>query len=170
MDIGLTNEKSINQLVAHHSVIFKPEEKLMWVSSNPFQLGSYICYDLNKVFNMASHPEISDQITRDSLEIPCDPFLNKKGYIDFLYFKAFNEATRDGDFELVSERELRKYIDSNPEFYYTYVKAGDYYLAKGNYQKSLEYYKFAQQKEISSKVEREKIDDKILKLQDDTRN
>ncbi len=32
-NIGLINEKTINQLIAHHSVIFKPEERLMWVST-----------------------------------------------------------------------------------------------------------------------------------------
>ena len=47
-NIGLTNEKSINQLIAHHSVIIKPADGLMWVSTQPFQLGKYSCYDLNK--------------------------------------------------------------------------------------------------------------------------
>lgn len=169
-DIGLTNEKTINQLVAHHSVIFKPEERLMWVAANPFQLGNYICYDLNKIFNQVNPPGILDKITRDSLEISKDSLLYEKGYADFLFFKEFNVATREGDFKDVTEGDLMKYISSNPEFYYTYVKAGDYCYTQGNYQKSLEYYKFAQQKEISSKVEREKIEEKIIQLQDDTRN
>ena len=36
--LGYGNEKAINQLLAHHGIIFKPEEKLVWVSSYPYQL------------------------------------------------------------------------------------------------------------------------------------
>ncbi|MCE3280439.1 MAG: peptidase [Bacteroidetes bacterium] len=45
-DIGMGNEKSLNQLIAHHSVIFKPSKLEVWISTNPFQLGQYVCYDL----------------------------------------------------------------------------------------------------------------------------
>jgi hypothetical protein len=37
--IGYGNEKALNQLLAHHAVIFSPQKKLVWVSSNPYQLG-----------------------------------------------------------------------------------------------------------------------------------
>ena len=50
-DIGICNEKSLNQSIAHHSVVFQPEKLRIWVSSSPWQLGEYICYDLNKIFN-----------------------------------------------------------------------------------------------------------------------
>lgn len=169
-NIGMSNEKIINQLVAHHSVIFKPEERLMWVSSNPFQLGKYVCYDLNKVFGQKLPPAITDRIICDSLDIPYDSFLLKQDYSDFLLFKKFNAKTIDDHFDEITEQELNRYIASNPEFYYTYVKAGDYYSAQGNYPKSLEFYNFAKQKEISSKIEREKIEEKIIQLQDDTGN
>src|SRR5690606_13444427 len=36
--LGFGNEKAINQLLAHHAIIFSPEKKLVWVSSNPYQL------------------------------------------------------------------------------------------------------------------------------------
>ncbi len=50
-DIGLCNPMAINQFIAHHSVVFQPEKLLMWVSTSPWQLGEYICYDLNEVFS-----------------------------------------------------------------------------------------------------------------------
>ena len=34
-DIGMGNEKAINQLIAHHSIIFNPTKLQVWVSSNP---------------------------------------------------------------------------------------------------------------------------------------
>jgi len=34
-NIGLCNEMSINQFIVHHSVIFKPEKRLIWVSTSP---------------------------------------------------------------------------------------------------------------------------------------
>ena len=37
--IGLGNEKSINQLVAHHSIIFQPEKGLVWVSTRTLAIG-----------------------------------------------------------------------------------------------------------------------------------
>ena len=49
--IGFGNEKAINQLLAHHAVVFSPHKKLVWVSSNPYQLGEFVCYDLNKIFS-----------------------------------------------------------------------------------------------------------------------
>ena len=47
-DIGMGNEKAINQLIAHHSIVFEPKKLLVWVSTSPWQLGEYVAYDLNK--------------------------------------------------------------------------------------------------------------------------
>jgi predicted choloylglycine hydrolase len=162
-DIGMTNEKSINQFVAHHSVIFKPEERLMWVSTQPYQLGAYICYDLNKVFSGDRGQECNKAITVDSLEIPADPFLLTETYTDLLYYKQFVSNTNNNKFDKISENELKHFIGSNPEYYFTYNRAGDYYQHNNNRAKSVEFYNFALQKEISSRAEREKI---IKKLND----
>ena len=32
--LGYGNEKALNQLLAHHSVIFSPEERIAWVSTS----------------------------------------------------------------------------------------------------------------------------------------
>ena len=59
-DIGMGNEKLINQLIAHHGIIFQPEKRLVWISTTPWQLGKFVCYDLNKVFqlNLNANQEI----------------------------------------------------------------------------------------------------------------
>ncbi|MET0300342.1 MAG: C45 family peptidase, partial [Flavitalea sp.] len=47
-DIGMGNEKAINQLIAHHAVVFEPGKLVAWVSTSPWQLGEFVAYDLNK--------------------------------------------------------------------------------------------------------------------------
>lgn len=56
-EIGLANEKAINQFIAHHSVIFEPEKRIMWVSASPWQSGEYIAYDLNRIFACHYSPD-----------------------------------------------------------------------------------------------------------------
>lgn len=49
-DVGYCNDLSINQMLAMHSVIFKPDEKKIWVSTSPWQFGKFVCFDLDEVF------------------------------------------------------------------------------------------------------------------------
>jgi len=50
-ELGLSNEKAINQLKAHHSVIFIPEKLIMYVSASPYNLGEYMAYNINNIFD-----------------------------------------------------------------------------------------------------------------------
>lgn len=49
-DVGYCNDLSINQMLAMHSVIFKPAEKKIWVSTSPWQFGKFVCFNLDEVF------------------------------------------------------------------------------------------------------------------------
>ena len=49
-DVGYCNDLSINQMLAMHSVIFKPAEKKIWVATSPWQFGKFVCFDLDEVF------------------------------------------------------------------------------------------------------------------------
>jgi hypothetical protein len=51
VDIGPDNPRSVNQTFAHHSVIFRPAELLMWVCAAPGERGEYVCYDLKRIFD-----------------------------------------------------------------------------------------------------------------------
>src|SRR5690606_15497894 len=55
-NIGLGNELAMNQMIAHHSIIFMPDSLTFWVSTAPWQLGAYVCYDLRTIFNKKKNP------------------------------------------------------------------------------------------------------------------
>jgi hypothetical protein len=68
-DIGPDNPQSINQTFAHHSVIFKPGELLLWVCAAPGSRGEYVCYDLKKIF---AAPDFSAELRTSPLTIPAE--------------------------------------------------------------------------------------------------
>ncbi len=164
-DIGLTNEKGINQLIAHHSVIIKPEDRLMWVSTQPFQLGKYYCYDLNKVFANALTLKEKKEIIESGKTIQADPFLNSKQYINYTFFnkvKNYIQLCTKSDFNLnVSQAIIEKFIGSNSESYYTYWIVGDYYKKTGDLKKAIFNYNLALSKEVATEKEASKIKELI---------
>lgn len=162
-NIGLTNEKGLNQLLAHHAVIFRPEDKLMWVSANPFQCGEFICYNLDSVFAGAKTTLAGHEINVAGYTIPEDPFLKTRAYQDFLYFKQLKHyiqflTKKATTAELPANLE-NAFLRSNPESYYMYQILGDYYLSRKNSSKAKEYYQLALTKEISTLKEKEQIEE-----------
>ena len=84
-DLGLANEMAINQFIAHHSVIFQPEKRLMWVSTSPWQCGKYVAYDLNKIFNDTIN--LQHEIYSSNLTIPADEFAETPEFQHLLTYK-----------------------------------------------------------------------------------
>lgn len=161
-NIGLSNEKSINQLIAHHSVIFDNTNILAWVSTNPYQLGEYICYDLNKIFNISTDSLLND-IDEKELVIKADTFLYSDEYIKFNAYKNYINLYKSGkDF---SENEIDKFKNSNPEYFYTYFVIGNHYQKRKEFNKALEYYKIALSKEITTFNDKLKIEQEITNCQ-----
>ncbi len=158
-DIGEGNEKAINQLIAHHSIVFEPQKMLVWVSTSPWQLGQYVCYDLKKVFamnGMKQNIEISDS----SLNIAPDSFLLTNEYRNFEKFRRYKQALLDG-----TEINPDSLVASNPGFYHAYVLAADYLYKHKDYPKALRFYKTALTKEIATKNEAEHIRKQIKKIE-----
>lgn len=141
--LGYGNEKAINQLLAHHGIIFKPEEKLVWVSSSPYQLGEFVCYDLEKIFNSDFQGVISAQIQERN--IPKSKFLSTKEYENY-------EKYRILEHKIETDLNINKIIDSqsvmqlenlNPDYWKAYFIIGKVLLqnkdkrAKIYFEKSL---------------------------------
>lgn len=164
-NIGLTNEKGLNQLLAHHAVIFKPEDKLMWVSANPFQCGEFICYNLDSVFAGAAAFSGNNEINVPHYTVPADPFLKTQGYQNFLHFKKLKQyiqfLTKEAHTAQLPDNLEKAFIASNPESYYMYQILGDYYLSRNNTGKAKEYYEKALSKEIATLKEKEQIEEGI---------
>ncbi len=165
--IGMGNEKAVNQLIAHHSVIFKPSELKMWVSTSPYQLGAYLCYDLNRVF--ADTTEVTDRIWLEEESIAPDPFLHSE------QFKAFREYTRETirlkalinmeEAGSITDSEIEDYLHLNPHLYYPWYIAGEIYRLKGDVQRATEFYEQALSREIPRKVDRTQVEEAIESLE-----
>jgi isopenicillin-N N-acyltransferase-like protein len=140
--IGIGNEKALNQMLAHHSVIFEPEKRIMWVSTPPNVMGPYMAYDLNQIFSQTMPLATNHPIDRQELEIPVDSFIFTQAYKDFIEFKEINSEFKKSEKEqtMLPDSLINNYLTLNPEYYETYTTLGDYYLRIGDYQKSKIYY------------------------------
>jgi len=170
-NIGNGNELAINQLIAHHSIIFEPENRRLWISTAPWQLGSYLCYDLDSVFQNHSDRSDRSEIFLGDLQIPDDPFLTEKDYQDFITYKklllAFQKAIKGGDSLSDEDITVNDFIASNPEYFHVYYVLGQYFQEQENVDLARKYYNLALTKEVSSEVEKENIIQRLEECYDE---
>jgi hypothetical protein len=155
--IGYGNEKSINQLICHHSIIFMPEDQLVWVSTSPWQLGEYIAYDLNKIFSMDGLKDNRELIEED-LTIAPDSFLLTEDFNNFMKFRKMKQMLDEG-----MEVDAAELVRLNPAYYHASVMAGDIEFRKKNADLAIGYYMDALGKEIANKHEEDYIRSQIDK-------
>jgi len=167
-DLGMGNEKAINQLIAHHSVIFKPEQLKVWVSSSPFQLGEYVCYDLRYIFNSTPGLKSNQAINVAGEDIPVDRFLTSDDYQSFLRFRELKiillKAIKEPEKKQVTANFISEFIRSNPAYYDTYRMVGDYYRVHDDKKKAAENYKLALAKEVATLTEKEEISRQLTEV------
>lgn len=157
-NIGMGNEKAINQLIAHHSVVFEPKKLIVWVSTAPWQLGQYVAYDLNKVFALKGMKE-NKEIADSSLTIAADSFLLTPAFKNFEIFRTIKQQIQDG-----GKADTKTLVNSNPEFYNAYLLAGDYLYKQKDYAAALQNYNLALTKVIATKKEEDHIKEQIKKI------
>ena len=166
-DLGLANEMAINQFIAHHSVIFQPEKRLMWVSTSPWQCGKYVAYDLNKIFKDTI--DWQHEIYSSDLTIPEDKFIDTPEFQHLLTYKKLTPLLlkKIRKKEQIEESVLKTYQASNPSLYYVYEVIGDYYEAMQQPQQAIAYWQQALKKSIPKLQEKERIQQKIQKQSKD---
>jgi isopenicillin-N N-acyltransferase like protein len=158
-DIGLGNEKAINQLVAHHGVIFQPEKKLMWVSTSPWQLGKFVCYDLEKVF--AYDAKENREVYEAELMIPADSFLLTLQYRDYVKFSPYRFP-----FNPKGDLQPDSVIKWNPNSYHAFMLAADYYFDRKMWAKAVPLYETGLTKEIATMQERHYMEKNLEKCKE----
>ncbi|HEX5153703.1 MAG TPA: C45 family peptidase [Parafilimonas sp.] len=154
-NIGLGNEKTLNQFVAHHTIVFEPEKLKVWVSTSPWALGEFVCYDLNKVFSLKGLTK-DEEIYDSASTIPADNFLQTPEFKNFERYRQYTHLLSDG-----KEINTDSMIAANPDYYHAYVLAGDYWYNKEEWQKALGYYQEALTKVIATKPEEDHIKKQI---------
>ena len=157
--IGNGNEKAVNQLISHHSIVFEPQKLRVWVSTAPWQLGQYVCYDLSKVFALEGM-KVNREVAEDSLGIAPDPFLQTEEFRRFERFRKYKQALMDGQ-----EVNADSLVASNPDFYLAYVLAADYLYRKKDFKKALPFYRKALTLEIATGNEEAHIRKQINKIE-----
>ncbi|WP_288435663.1 C45 family peptidase [uncultured Chryseobacterium sp.] len=162
--IGYGNEKALNQLLAHHAIIFSPQKKLVWVSSNPYQLGEFVCYDLNEVFS--GKPLSQSLQAKTGLNIARDPFADSEefGYYEQskMLGREISEASENKHI-LLSDDLIPYYQSMNPDFWLVYYQSGKYYYHKKEYPKAKIAFDKALTKEITTVPDRENVEKYLRK-------
>jgi len=163
--LGFGNEKSLNQLLAHHGIIFKPKEKLVWVSANPNQMGEFVCYNLDSVFKERK-TDLIVSFEEEKLNIATDPFLETTAFKNYQKFKV-EDHKMDlylKNKETIPFEFIKNYQSLNPDYWVVYYKAGLYFYKKKYFQLAQSNFEKALTKEITTVPEKETIEKYLKKL------
>lgn len=165
-NIGYGNEKALNQLLAHHGIVFKPEQRLVWVSANPYQLGKFVAYDLKKIFGDSTRSNSKKWLSDPIKNIEKDSFLYSQAYENYEKFRKMGEEIKQavyGD-KALSTTFIEEFRMLNPEYWETHYWIGRYYYEKKYYLAAQIAFEEANEKEITTVPQQEKVQRYIKKL------
>lgn len=164
--IGYGNEKALNQLLAHHGIVFKPAERLVWVSSNPYQLGEFVAYNLNTVFSEAQNNTEAIPLNNKKLTIEEDPFQYTEAYLDYETYRMLSRQVEKAISvnKHLAPKMLEELQKLNPNYWQAYYLVGKYNYEKKYYRAALNAFEIAKTKEITTVPDQEQIDLYIKKI------
>ena len=171
-NIGFGNEMAINQLIAHHSVVFEPDSLNIYVCTQPKDFNPYVKFNLQDILNVVvethgrasnEHGRASNDFGRASdYKIACQYISvadsvrqsdEYRGYKGYLYLKSRKDLTSFPD-------ELPK---MNPMYFESYDIAGDIYIMFNAKEIACERWQKALECKIPKLAQRKAIEDKIKK-------
>ena len=161
--IGYGNEKALNQLIAHHGIVFQPKKKLVWVSANPYQLGEFVAFQLDSVFNNKITKRKS--LSENKLSIAHDPFLDTQTYKNYEEYRKERKVIEKiiDDKGYLYPHKLNNFVALNPEAWQVYFLVGKYHYSKKNYRDAIPYFEKALTKEITTIPDKKTIEKYIKK-------
>ncbi|PVX44558.1 acyl-CoA:6-aminopenicillanic acid acyl transferase [Flavobacterium sp. 103] len=166
LPLGYGNDKALNHLLAHHGIVFQPSKRLVWVSASPYQLGEFVCYDLNTVFKNRKGSDTIVSLEDETRNIAKDPFLETVAYQNYERFRIEDKKT---DLLLKNKEDLptdfiEYYQSLNPDYWVVYYKVGLYFYQNKKYVLAQEQFEKALTKEISTLPEKEEITNYLKKI------
>lgn len=191
-NIGLGNEMVINQLIAHHSVVFEPEKLNIYVCTQPKYFYPYVKFNLQDILNVAvethgrasnEHGRASNDFGRASdYKIACQYISVADSLRQSDDFEKYGRYVRlrDGDnpyfdrscFEPSKVNQFCSSVQilipdslvaSNPMFFEAHDIAGDLYLRRNNIKSACDEWQKALECKIPKLAQRKAIEDKIKK-------
>ncbi|QED36983.1 acyl-CoA--6-aminopenicillanic acid acyl-transferase [Antarcticibacterium arcticum] len=165
VSLGMGNEKAINQLLAHHGIIFKPEERKLWISANPFQMGAFVAYDLDEAFDRFISGNSGKVVLNEAETIPADDFILSKQYRDYMEFRSLSREAENAmaGNKLPEEDTVVRIIQLNPHFWKSWALAGEYYYKQKDYKKAVIHFKQALNREVTTLPDEERLEKMIKK-------
>jgi tetratricopeptide (TPR) repeat protein len=136
----------------------------VWVSSNPYQLGEFVCYDLNEIF---SGKDLKESLqAKTTLNIARDPFLDSEEFNNYEISKMLetevSAAINKKEDMALSDDFIPYYQSMNPDYWLVYYQAGRYYFGINEFSKAKTEFEKALTKEITTVPDRENVE-KYLK-------
>jgi hypothetical protein len=123
----------------------------MWISAGPWQLGKFVCYDLEQAFAYTATK--NSEIYVHDLTIPADSFLLTTQYQQYVKFSKFRFP-----FNPQEDLEPDSLIKWNPNSYHAYMLAADHYFKQKFWAKAIPLYESGLTKEIATVQEREHME------------
>ena len=164
-NIGLQNENAINQLAAHHGIVFQPESLDFWVAANPYMMGEMVAYNLSSAFKKAQDPK-QDFLYIKEQTISKDSYLESPEYANFLKYKSEKKAILEAikSKKNVPSEMLHSFEKHNPLLFYTHEILGDYHKMKKDNIKAKKHFAIALTLSIPTKFEQKRIEKKWHKI------
>lgn len=158
VQLGIGNEMAINQMIAHHSIVFKPGLKEAWVSTGSSPMDAYIVYNLDSIFGV--DPQFNHSLSINEKRVDKAKWSIDGGaekYYAYKHYKAIvSEAILNK--QTLPAEDLVKLIDSNPYLYKSYMLVGQYWESQNKCSIASTFFKKALELPIPWLRDREKIE------------